>query len=320
MLRSMLPLLFTLGSGCAYTFGSGLTAGFLDEAQGKGRSDGLEGPLNDVVQKELLAQLGSQLGQGLRSGVTEVTPEQQARLEQTIDALLLAATRRAGQGLRTEVSPELREMVQKDIVGALSEGMRGDLGDSLEATVDRVVHKAVDALRTDLADEDTRIVVTNLIRDSVYYAMRENGATEGVGETLEFTLTENMLIPIQDSFGGMNMLITRQMEDAQRRTENTLKAVISALVVLSGVFAIMYFIRNVQLRRLEERNVAAERGLQNVDAALELLDPTARDAVLAKLQEYRHVQERKTVAAAAPPAPKPPPAPSDDYFRKGPRK
>ena len=39
MLRSMLPLLFTLGSGCAYTFGSGLTAGFLDEAQGKGRSD-----------------------------------------------------------------------------------------------------------------------------------------------------------------------------------------------------------------------------------------------------------------------------------------
>ncbi|MCB9684116.1 MAG: hypothetical protein H6738_00795 [Alphaproteobacteria bacterium] len=315
----MLPLLFTLGSGCAYTFGSGLTAGFLDEAQGKGRSDGLEGPLNDVVQKELLAQLGSQLGQGLRSGVTEVTPEQQARLEQTIDALLLAATRRAGQGLRTEVSPELREMVQKDIVGALSEGMRGDLGDSLEVTVDRVVHKAVAALKDDLADEDTRIVVTNLIRDSVYYAMRENGATEGVGETLEFTLTENMLIPIQDSFGGMNMLITRQMEDAQRRTENTLKAVISALVVLSGVFAIMYFIRNLQLRRLEERNVAAERGLQNVDAALELLDPSARDAVLAKLQEYRHVQERKTVAQTPAPAPKAQ-APSDDYFRKGPKK
>ncbi len=315
--------------GCAYRIGAGVTAGMLDEVHGKGRSAGLEGPLEDILEKELLAQLGSQLGQGLASGATQIDPEQQARLEQTIDSLLTVAARRAGHGLRTEVSPELREMVQKDIVRALSEGMRGELGDSLESTVDRVVRRAVVSLRAELGDEDTRLVVTDLLRDSVYYAMRESGATQGVGETLESTLTENMLFPIQETFGGMNEVVTRQVEEAQRRTENTLRAVIGALVLLTGVFGLMYYIRNRQVRRLEERNVEAERGLQNVDAALEMLDAATREAVLSKLQEYRHVEERKTATGmrtiprsddyVRPKKPPSVPPPSDDYGRKPPK-
>lgn len=316
--RSVLALCLLL-SGCAYRIGAGVTAGVLDEVHGKGRSAGLEGPMNELLEKELLAQLGSQLGQGLASGATQIDPEQQARLEQTIDSLITVAARKAGHGLRSEVSPELREMVQKDIVRALSEGMRGELGDSLEVTIDRVVRRAVTSLRAELGDEDTRLVFTDLLRDSVYYAMRESGATQGVGETLETTLTENMLFPIQETFGGMNEIVTAQVAEAQKRTENTLRAVIGALVMLSGVFGLLYYVRNRQVRRLEERSVEAERGLQNVDAAIEMLDAGTRDAVLAKLQERKTMTGMRTIPRSDEYArrqkPSAPP-PSDDYGRK----
>jgi hypothetical protein len=299
-------------SGCAYTIGSGLTAGVLDEVQGKGKSEGVEGTLDRVLERQLLTELGHQLGQGLSSGATDIDPEQKKRLEQTIDELILVASRRAGHGLRTEVSPELREMVQKDIVRALSEGMRGELGDSLEATVDRVVARAVGSLRRELRDDDTRQALTDLLSESVYFAMREgNDITPAVGETLQATVTENMLMPIESSVGGITELIARQVSDtvteSTRRTERTLQSVIGALVVLLGLGVIAYFVRNAQVRRLQERSAAAERAVKGIDAALLMLDDDTRQAVETKLRDIRRIDE---------PLHPPSPQRSEDYVRR----
>lgn len=288
------PMLLVLSLGCAYTIGSGLTAGALDELGAKGRSDGVEGTLDRVLERQLLTELGHQLGQGLSSGATDIDAEQKQRLEQTIDELILVASRRAGHGLRTEVSPELREMVQKDIVRALSEGMRGELGDSLEATVDRVVSRAVGTLRRELRDDETRQALTDLLTESVYYSMREgNEITPGVGETLQTTVTENMLMPIESSVGGITELIARQVtetvSESTRRTENTLRSVIGALVVAIGIIAIMYFVRNRQAQRFQSRSMAAERNAKSIDAALLMLDDETRANVEAKLREVRRI-------------------------------
>jgi hypothetical protein len=300
--------------GCAYTIGSGLTAGVMDEMGGEGRSQGLEGATEDLLEKQILVKLGHQLGQGLGSGVAEIDPEQQARLEQTISDLINVAMRRAGHGLRTEVSPELREMVQKDIVRALSEGMRGELGDSLEQTVDRVVARAVSSLRENLGDDATKLVVSDLIRDSTYYAVREGQITPSIGETIEGTLNENMLGPIQDTFDEMRTALEEAVDDRtqrmQARTENTLRTIIGFLVVAMGVGAMLYFVRGRQAQRLAERSAEAERGLANFDAALEALDPTAREAVLAKLREYQAVTKRPA------PAPTPPPPKRSDAYER----
>lgn len=298
-------------AGCAYTIGSGLTAGVMDEMGGEGRSEGLEGATESVLEKQLLVQLGHQLGQGLGSGVADIDPEQQARLEQTITDLINVAMRKAGHGLRTEVSPELREMVQKDIVRALSEGMRGELGDSLEATVDRVVARAVASLRDNLGDEATKMALSDLIRDSTYYAVREGQVTPSVGETIEGTLTENMLDPIQATFNEVTAVLTYEVDERTKRTENTLRTIIGFLVVAMGVGAMLYFVRGRQAQRLAERSAEAERGLANFDAALEALDPQAREAVLGKLREYQSVTARPTSAATPPP-----PKRSDAYERK----
>jgi hypothetical protein len=298
--------------GCAYTIGSGITAGALDEVQGKGRSGGVEGTLDRVLERELLTELGHQLGQGLSSGATDIDAEQKARLEQTIDELILVAARRAGHGLRTEVSPELREMVQKDIVHALSEGMRGELGESLESTVDRVVAKAIGTLRRELRDDDTRQALTDLLTESVYFAMREgNDITPAVGETLQATVTENMLMPIESSVGGITELIARQVSEtvseSTRRTERTLQSVISVLVVGIGVMAVLYFIRNVQVRRLQERSAQAERTAKGIDAALLMLDDDTRASVEQKLREIRRID------GVGSPAPE---QRSEDYVRR----
>jgi hypothetical protein len=297
---------------CAYTIGSGLTAGVMDEVQGKGRSDGIEGPLDRVLERQLLTELGHQLGQGLTSGATDIDPEQKQRLEQTIEELILVASRRAGHGLRTEVSPELREMVQKDIVRALSEGMRGELGDSLESTVDRVVARAIGTLRRELRDDETRQALTDLLTESVYFAMREgNDITPGVGETLQTTVTENMLMPIETSVGGITEQIARQVSEtvseSTRRTENTLRSVIGVLIVLMGAIVIAYFVRNRQVQRLQQRSAQAERAAKGIDAALLLLDEETRASVQQKLQELRRIDD----AGAPPPASR-----SEDYVRR----
>lgn len=306
-------LLLLLCSSCAYKIGSGVTAGALDELGGEGRTPGVEAMADDLVERALLVELGHQLGQGLSSGVTEITPEQRAGLEATIEGLLHVAASRAGKGLRREVSPELREMVRKDIVGAFSDGLRGELGDSLEDTVDRVVARAVVALRQTLAEEDTKIATSELVRDAVYYAMRESaGGTPAVGETIEHTLTDNMLVPIERSVGGMTDVVALRVEASARRTENMLKTIIGALIVVIGVVSMLYTVSRRQLRRAQEDGMDAEAGLASVGAALDLLDESTRAQVLNKLSEYEGVRKRPPVVGKTPP---PAPGRGDDYLR-----
>jgi len=302
-----------LGSGCAYRIGGGAVAGALDELGGNGRTGGVETATEDLVERALLVELGHQMGEGLSTGATTVTPEQQAHLEQTIDSLLLVASKRAGKGLRNEVSPELRNLVVRDIVGAFSDGLRNDLGNSLEDTVDRVVARAVISLRETIDEPDTRYILADVLRDSIYLAMREGSASPAVGDTLRTTLTEDVLIPIESSVGGITNQVAYEVQAQAQRTERQLKGVISVLVVILGVGLMLYLVRNRQVRRLQEANTEAERGLRSVDAALEQLDDQTREQVFAKLQEYQTVAERLEASATT----VPPATPRrDDYQRK----
>jgi len=315
----LLLLLLSLPSACAYRIGGGVVAGAVDELGGEGRSGGVEGVADDLVERALLVELGHQLGEGLSNGATTITPEQQAEMERTIDALLMVAAKRTGKGLRNEVSPELREMDRKDIVGAFSDGLRGDLGESLEVTVDRVVTQAITSLRLGLDDPETRWVVSDLLRDSVYLAMRESQASPAVGETLKTTLEQDMLNPIDRTVRGITNEVALQVRDANKQTEATLKGIITVMGIFLAVGVMLYMIRNRQVRRLQEANTQAERGLRNVDAALELLDENTRAAVLGKMAEYEEVERRQSQYVRAPASEQPtaPPAPerSDDYMR-----
>lgn len=302
--------------GCAYRIGQGALEGVFDELNGEGKSGGIPQTADILLEKQVLAELGHQLGQGLTAGASDIDPEQKAKLEQTIDDLLTVAARRTGKGLRNEVSPELREMVQKDIVAALVEGLRGDLGATLDETVDRVVSNAVSSLRESLQDEQLELAISDLLRDSVYFAMKESQGSPAVSEVLEETLTENMLSPIESSIGTITEVVAMRVDESARRTENTLRGVIGALVVLSSVIAMLYYIRNRQVQRLQEQNTAAERGLRNIDAALELLDGKARDAVRAKLQEYE-ATEKHTPFQPRLVVNEPTPQPRGDDYQRG---
>lgn len=321
MRRALLLCLLLSAPACAYRVGGGLVAGAVDELDGKGRSAGLDGITDDLVERALLVELGHQLGEGLSNGATTVTPEQEAALQRTIDSLLTVAAERTGKGLRNEVSPELREMVRKDIVGAFSDSLRDDLGPTVESTIDRVVTRAVQSLRLGLDDPETRYVLSDLLRDSIYLAMRESQASPAVGETLKTTLEQDMLSPIEASVGGITNELSLQWAESTRRTEATLKGIITAMSLLMFVGIILYSVRNRQLRRLQEANVEAERGLRNVDAALQQLDEGTRALILGKLQEYEGVERSEAQyvrrPAAGPPTKTqpPPPSRSDDYLR-----
>lgn len=295
-MRRRLPLLLVLlslsSSGCFYRAGSGLMAGVLDEAGGKGRSDGVDPVVSGLVEKALLAELGHQLGQGLQSGVADVTPEQQAALEQTVDGLISVAMMRAGEGLRHEVSPELRALVTRDIVEAFAEGVRGELAPTLEETVDRVVTRAVGALRRNLEDEELRFVTADLLRDSIYMAMREGYASPAVGETVELTLQENVLSPVTDNVADITSLIATQVDEQAKRGERTLRAVIAALILIIAFGAIFYAIQRRQLRRERLSKVRSEVDRRSFDLTLEQLDATTRDQVLRKLGEIRGMVEK----------------------------
>ena len=265
-----------------------------------------------VLERALLVELGHQLGSGLSSGATEVTPEQQAALESVVDGLLTVAATRTGQGLRNEVSPELREMVRKDIIGAFADGLQNELGASLEATIDRVVTQAIVSLRRGMNDEDTRYATSDLLRDSVYYAMREGqGGTPAVAETIEFTLVNNLLEPLEQSVGGLADQVANRVDDSAKRTENTLKTVIGGLLFVFGVLAVLYVARGWQLQRAQAESNQAAQALTGVDAALELLDEDSRAAVQRKLDEFQKVAR----AADALNTPLPPKRRGDDYMR-----
>jgi hypothetical protein len=303
-------------AGCAYHIGQGLTEGAFDELNGDGRSGGLARTSDLLLERKLVAELGHQLGQGLVGGAMTIDPDDQAQLERTIDALLTVAARRTGAGLRAEVSPELREMVQRDIVGAFAEGLRGDIGNSAEALVERIVLKAMSSLEGSLEEPQLRETLADLLRESVYYALQEERSTPGVGSALETTLSEHLLTPLESSVGGLSELVAKRIDESARRTEKTLQAVIGALVVMTSVIAMLYFIRNRQVRRLEEQNTLAERGLRNIDAALALLDPGTRAAVVAKLEEYESVEARDILYPKAPRSPPHVVPRSDDYERR----
>ncbi|MCA9566908.1 MAG: hypothetical protein KC656_03660 [Myxococcales bacterium] len=296
MLR-LLPLLLVVltclpASGCFYKVGSGLMAGVLDEAGGKGKSDGVDPVVSGLVEKALLAELGHQLGQGLQSGVADVTPEQRVALEATVDGLITVAMMRAGQGLRKEVSPELRALVTRDIVQAFAEGVRGELAPTLEETVDKLVTRAVVSLRRNLEDEETRFVTADLLRDSIYMALREGYASPAVGETVELTLKENVLSPVSDNVADITNLIATQVDAQAQRADRTLRSVIAALIMILAVGAILYSVQRRQLRRERMSKVRSEVDKRSFDVALEQLDEGTRAQVLAKLGEIRGMVEK----------------------------
>lgn len=279
-------------------------AGALEEMAGQGRSEGVEKMGERMIERALLVELGHQLGSGLTSGAAEITPEQRRELESLVEGILTVAAQRTGQGLRREVSPELREMVQRDIVDALAEGLRTKVSDSLESTVDRVVTRAILALRRGMSNEEMKLATADLLRDSIYYAVREGqGGTPAIAETLQYTLVENVLDPMEESVGGLTNAVALQVSEAERRTQNTLRSIIGVLVVFGGVLFLLYMVRTRQLRRAMETRERAEAGLRGVESALELMDASTRAAVLQRVEQFQHVKE-------APPARR-----SDDYAR-----
>jgi hypothetical protein len=305
----LLPLLLT---GCAYSIGSGLVAGALDEAGGKGRTEGVDKMADAVLERQVLAELGHQLGSGLSAGATDITPEQQQRLEAAIDGLITVAALRTGQGIRNEVSPQMREMIRKDIVLALAEGFRGEIGDSLESMTDRVIASALHQLKTELRDDELKYALSDMLRESIYIAMREGqGATPGVGETLQETLTTNMLMPIEESADKLTKGVSSEVDLRAKQTQDKLTGIIGFLLVLSFVGATLYTVRGrrlVRAQQVSEQAVAAQRSMS---AALDLLDETTRGKILDKAQEFQGVAAPRGPPSAAPP----PGKRSDDYFR-----
>jgi len=295
----LVVLLVPLLVGCVYKMGGGLTAGMLDEAAGKGRTEGVEGLVEDLLAAAVLTELGHQLGEGLISGVTDISPEQRAKLELAIDGALTVAATRTAKGLRDEVSPQLREMVRQDIVGALAEGMRGELGSSMEATVDRVVTRAVQSLEQATADPVFRESLAALIREATYQALREGRpGSPGVGETLETTLSENLLNPFEASIGGLAETVADRVDQSAKRTERTLQGVISALVIILGVIVLLYVLSRRQLFRVREESQEAELELRTMGAALDHLDPSSRARILGKLDEYKHATRSQEISPA----------------------
>lgn len=302
--------------GCAYRIGGGLTAGILEEIGGDGRSEGVETMGDQVLERALLVELGHQLGSGLSSGATDITPEQQAQMESVIDGLLTVAAERSGQGLHNEVSPQLRDMVQRGIIDTLTDGINGKLGDSLERTVDRVVDQAVVSLRQGMSNDETKYAMSDLIRESVYYAMREGqGTTPAVSETIEFTLTENLLEPMEESVGGITDKVAVQVQEQYQRTENLLKTIIFALMIVMSMLAAAYLLRGRRLQRVQVGAQAAKAALGSIDVALEGLDDATRAAVQAKLATYQDVARRAAEESNHLDTPDPAQRRDDDYMR-----
>jgi len=284
-----LAMLALVLGGCFYRAGNNLAEGLLDEALGDTRDQGaVEAVAADALEKQLMRKLGHQLGQGLASGATEISDEERAELEETIDTLLAVAAYRSGKGLREEVGPEFRRIVRRDIVETFADGVRGDLGDSLEETADRVVVSTVDALHRELQDPAIRYTLSEILRDAVYDAVHGGSpASPGIGETLESTLNNNLLDPFSTSVGGVADRVAYQVRSSADRTENLLKTIIGGLVVVLLGLGVLYIVRDYQARRARQGQEQARQGLRSVDAAIAQLDDESRQHLQSRLEPLR---------------------------------
>lgn len=296
----LIPMWVLLG-GCFGKIGANLGEGLIEGIdQGEQGTNAVERIATDTLEKELLRKLGAQLGEGLVSGATEISPEQRKELEDTIDALISVAAYRSGKGLREEVGPEFRRIVRRDIVEAFADGLRGELGASLEETTDRVITRAVRSLEENLQDESLKLTVGEILREGVYDAVNGgNAVSPGVGVTLEETLTQNVLDPFSNSVGGVADRVAWQVNESAKRTENLLKTIISGLIIVLGALAILYFVRDRQARRARQSEQEAHRGLRSVGAAMEVLDDETRRQVFDKLDDYRALLHEEQTATEA---------------------
>lgn len=305
-----LTLLFALliaassAPGCGVVsrgLGKGIGDGVLMSMTGETKKSAKLNARRKLLEANLVGDLGRQLGAGLREGAVAIGDDEREDLERTVEALIAVLAERTGRGLRENVSPEFRQMISKDIVGAFVDGLEEDLGDSLEETAEGLVTTIVETLRENIDSDATRLALSSAIRDSLHLALMEGRpGFPSVSETLELTLTQSLLNPMEDSVGD----IAKQMEDSVGniardvndtvkdsavRTENTLKTVISALVIIIGVVGLMYALSRRQLARARESQAQARRGLESLGAALERLDDSTREQVLGKINEYRAV-------------------------------
>lgn len=294
--------------GCVYRIGSKMTDGILDQAIGPDRKGGVEDLGDKILEKQLAAELGHQLGTGLTSGATDLSPEDRKKLEDTIDGLLTVATTRAGTGIRRDISPAMRDMVREDIIDALVQGMHDKVSPELESTADRVVTSAVVSLRRGLDDPQTKEVLSELIADSFYTAMREGGRTSpSVSDTLETTLTQNLLSPMESSAGQIADTVSLKVEEQARRTENTLRAIIVFLGVVLGAFMLIFAFVQRQLVKERAQSREVEVGLRQVTAAIGVLDEESRKKVMGVLDEGAAARVKAAPAASER---------RDDYVRK----
>jgi hypothetical protein len=268
--------------------GRNAASGALDELIGPDRDAPALTELEArLIEQELLKRLGRELGEGLVDGATTIPPERQAELEATVEALLTVAALRTGRGLREEVGPEFRNIVRRDIVDPFAQGVRGEIGDALDATVERVtaraVNTAVDTLMERLQEPALRYTLGELLRDVVYDAVEGGTPTSpGIGETLETSLTSNLLDPFQTSVGGVTDRVALQIRESAQRTENLLRTIISGLVIVLVVLGVLYVVRDRQARRARQVTDKAREGLRTVGAALDQLD----DESLRQLKEH----------------------------------
>jgi hypothetical protein len=296
--------------GCFYQIGSNLTAGMLDETRGKGKSKGINGTVEGLVERELIAQLGRQLGDGIIKGA--FTEDQTKRIETTIDRLLDEAATKGADGVKHKLSPALREAIKEDVIRAASEGLRDDLKPALQDTIDGIVTQAVISLRRGLQDEDTEIALAELLRDATYSAMRENGTRPGVGDTLQRTLDESVLSPFETTMGNVSTVVADKVAEQAQQTRNLMAAILAVVAVVAGVFMTLWMLANRRLAQQEGQVRSTEFNIRQFDAALADLDDETRRKVLEKLSLFRSAQP--VVAPGAPPGP----ARADDYDR-GPR-
>lgn len=291
---AMLLSIVLFASACFASMGRSVTGGALDELLGDERiGPGMSDLEVALLERDLMRRLGQQLGEGVTDGATTLPPGRRAELEETIDALIAVAAYRSGKGLREEVGPEFRNIVRRDIVNTFAQGVRGEIGDALDETVDRLtaraVNTAVDTLHERLQEPALRYTLAEIMRESVYEAV-EGGtpAHPGIGETLETSLTTNLLDPFQTSVGGVTDRVAWRISESARRTENLLKTIISGLVIVLIVLGVLYVVRDRQARKARLTTERTREGLRSVGFALDQLDDESLSQVKERLGSYEH--------------------------------